>query len=157
MTDLDKRLSNIQPKLKLVDPKSFYISWTFAGLNFCLGIYFINEQITLRQDFLTGAGITHTMWGAMFLLLGGLISLSLVRNNWKWIRRIMMAAFFVKLFWAVILFFVGMDEGFMKILASFAMWFSLASIQAVVMIYFIPKDVESLLAEYRSYAKGHSN
>lgn len=141
MTDIQQAIKEARPKLYAVDPKSFLISWGFVIFNAAIALYFFNTSVAeLRVPGVTGL-TNNYFWGFLFLSLAVWLAYSLIKNDWPAIRRAMMAGLLVKLFWSYALIVVAMQAGFLRTLASMAMWFFISAVQAIVVVHFLPKDI----------------
>lgn len=150
MTDIQKAIQEARPKLSVVDPKSFLISWAFVIFNAAIGIYFFNTNVSeLRVPGVTG--ITNNyFWGAVFIFVGFWLMVALLKNDWPAIRRAMIMGLLVKLFWSYALVVVAIQAGLLRTLASMAMWFFISAVQAIVVVHFLPKDIARVGSNGRS-------
>lgn len=147
---LDTDMRELRPPLRSIDAKSFWSSWVYVFLNTSVGIFLFNYNANLHYV-ITNQSLTFKAWGSLFLVLAAYLAVSLLRNDWRQIRFAMMAGFCLKMFWAVALIFTALDVGLLRVLASMAMWLSLASIQAIVIIYFVPKELVGAKTNGKSF------
>lgn len=141
MTELNRAIKAIRPPLSEVDPKSFYISWAYVAFNIAIGVYFLYTPTSKIRVPVVTTLLNNYFWGMTFIVLAIWLLVALLTNNWHSIRRAMVAGLFVKLFWAYALIALAIQIGFVKTLASMAMWFFIATIQAITVIHFLPRDV----------------
>lgn len=153
VAQVDKDIVKIRPSLFAVDPKTYLISWAFAVFNLIMCIFLFNTPgETLRVPTITGL-VNTALWGGVFLGLSITLTIGLLFNKWAVIRGSMIAGLFIKAFWAYALVVVAIQQGWIRILASLGMWAVIAAVQAIVVIYFMPKDVVKIKVKVKPSGK----
>jgi hypothetical protein len=136
MTPLDKFL---HPPLRVIDPKSFWISWVYVFLNLGIAFFLFNYDPILHSVLVSDAGF-YSLFAIIFLMTGCMMGFALVINNWRLIRVCMTFGLVMKAFWTAVLIFASIKFGFFRTLSSLVMWLSLTAIQAIVIVYFSPSE-----------------
>jgi hypothetical protein len=128
-----------RPNLRRAFPSLYYMSWAFVFLNVNLAIFFnFNEsQInTVVAEWV----LSFRLWAFVFLMLGLLMATCLLTNWWRGLIFGMMAGFAVKFFWGIALLWRLPEAGYIGLSANIGMWFALAAIQLVLVIYLFPRE-----------------
>lgn len=136
MSDVDKTLSKIRPKLRHVAPMAFWFSAGFAVFNILIGIGLLNAKILITLKI---AGIIPLkLWGLIFLVLGVFMVYSLVINRWQLTKNLNMVGIGVKLAWWLELL-SELISGTSKTPFLMIIWTLLLFFQFIVYIYFTPE------------------
>lgn len=97
MSDIDKPLSAIRPKMRDVIPQSYWISVLFAVFNVVVGFLIFTGHILYTVKLVTVIPIWA--WGLAFLALGIYMTAALAANNWKHTQYLHMAGIIIKSYW----------------------------------------------------------
>jgi|ERR1043165_317250 H+/Cl- antiporter ClcA len=134
MSDIDRMVANIRPKLRHIAPQTFWFSVGFGVFNAIIGwsLYNLTILVNLRL-----VGIVPIRWWAAIFFVHGLSMLvSLAINNWKMTRALHFVGVLIKSAWWLELFaatIVGRTAFLLYI------WSLLLFLQIVVCIYFTPR------------------
>lgn len=126
-------------RLHTVSPAAYWICWVFVYLNVHLSLFFSIHPSSVNKIVDTWI-LSYQMWSIAFAVIAILLAAGLVLNLWRMVIVTMMIGFTIKLLWAVALVFMIPDYGYMRLAASIGMWFSIAAIQAIVVIYLYPRE-----------------
>lgn len=136
MSEIDKVLSDIRPKLRHVSPMTFWFSTGFAIFNILIGVGLLKANILIT---LKVAGILSLkVWGLIFLILGILMVYSLAINSWSMIKSLNSLGIGLKLAWWIELL-SQLISGTSKTPFLLIIWSLLLFFQLVVFIYFTPE------------------
>lgn len=134
MHEVKQKLKELRPNLRLVAPLTWSIILGFGILNVVLGIslmyYPLGRSISIVS--------TYTpMWlyGVLFAVLGVAMLLNLYKNNWRWLRRLLLIGLLLKAIWMFALILRLLDGGSAIILS---LWLFITHIQAMAYIHFVP-------------------
>lgn len=130
---LSKKIREARPKLSLVSPLVYSISWGFAVTNFMIAHSLYVSQTTFMFD--------HRIWSIIFVLLGLGLTYGLVMNEWKVTKRVMVTGLFVKATWTIFLVVLAFQEP--STTGVLGIWILLSYIQAMSIVHFIPDGVIS--------------
>lgn len=134
MDNIDKVLRDIRPKLRVVAPLTYFISWGFAIFNVAISVplYRINEE-----SFLIVGVVSTKIWAAAFFVMGFLIMYALLKNKWKLDQNLMLLGVFLKSAWLMELIARTVNG---KSFILVAIWSLLLYLQFVAYLYFTPVE-----------------
>lgn len=124
------------PPFRQVSPLVYYSSWAFAVMNlFFLAptFFFTNGNAGLA---LVGL-VPSQLWGVVFVLLGIVMIVGLIRNNWLLIKMMLGGGLIVKAMFAWALVFT-LFASFSN-LGIIGVWFGMMVWQGLCIIYFTPE------------------
>lgn len=134
MRNIDKRLREIRPSLRLVAPLTYYISWGFAVFNILAGLSLVNFPQT---KFLIVGAVDLRVWAALFIFLGTSFTYSLVMNDWRTVRILHLGGVVIKTAWLMELIARAVvGRSFILVF----IWLLLLYLQAVTFRYFTPVE-----------------
>lgn len=136
MSEVDKTLNMVRPKLRHVSPLAFWFSGGFGVFNILLGLGLYNAKILITLV-VTGI-IPLRIWGVIFFVLGCTMVYSLTANNWKLTKNLNLMGIGVKLAWWLELL-SELIQGTSKTPFLIIIWSLLLFFQFVVFIYFTPR------------------
>jgi len=128
MTQIDRQLKEVRPSLRLVAPHTFYTGLGFAVFNIVMGAISFN-YLSSRLTLIGVVGIKT--WAVLFECIGLLFFYSLVINNWRLLRQLMLIGICVKTAWLMELL---ADQKF--VLST--LWLLILYLQCLNYIYFTP-------------------
>lgn len=144
-TDITKQLDKIsstppyRPRLRSFAPLAYWVTFVYALMNLLLGIslFFALDDARLSASLLIVNDITsYKFWGVVFMFLGVMKFYGLFGNHWNLTKRLMLLGVAVKVAWAIALIIRSLvSPG--TILVSL-LWLSLAAIQMITVIFFVP-------------------
>jgi hypothetical protein len=134
MTNIDRTLKRIRPRLRDVAPQTFWFSIGFGVFNAVVGLALYNISIlyTLR---LVGV-IPLKAWGFIFMLHGIFLLGSLIVNNWSFTRSLHFFGVALKSAWWLELLAVTISGRSPFLLY---VWSLLLFLQIIVCIFFTPR------------------
>lgn len=132
-----KKIQRLRPPYRIINPLGFWISVAFVPFNLFLGIYLLNIPLhSLELPLLQTFG-----WGIIYVIIGLWLALALKKDKLKLIRWAMLAGLFIKIYFMSILFLLAIDDGFLHDLYILDLWGLVALVQALVIIFFVPREV----------------
>lgn len=134
MHEVKGKLKELRPSLRLVAPLTWTIILGFGILNLVLGWslmhYPLGTPLAIVSDY-----TPLQLYGAMFIALGVAMLLNLWRNNWRWLRRLLLIGLLIKTIWLFALVMRLFNGGSAIILV---LWMFITHVQAMAYVYFIP-------------------
>lgn len=132
-------VKSVRPKLYTISPFTSLICWGFAIVNILMGLgmfflYHTTIELSVANIF------SYQIWGVLFFLGGVASGFSLVRNDWKTTRQLLMYGLALKSIWAIALL-IRCVAAPQTILIT-VIWLWLVYVQAITYIYFLPKGSE---------------
>lgn len=144
MKDVRKSIQHARPKLRLVSPLAYWIIFILGFFNIALGGSFLFTLDRFTNSLLIVNDVfTFQMWGLVFIGLGILKLYSLWANKWSLARTTLLIGVTVKAAWAIALI-VRLFVSPATLFAAF-IWISLALIQTVTYIFFMPPATPPVL------------
>jgi len=131
--ELERRIKQIRPALRLVAPLTFFIMIGFAALNIFIGASLFDFNFGLP---LVVAGIISLhAWSAIFITHGLLILSAIQHNSWAWLKRLLLVGVTIKTIWLFELISLAIRGGspFFVFVWSFLLY-----LQISTYIYFAP-------------------
>ena len=136
---IERKIREVRPKLRRIRPLPYWIIVIYALFNLILGfsLFIAFDQQRLSASLLiVNEVLTYRVWGVVFMGLGILKLFSLFTNNWELSRRTLLVGVVIKAAWAIALTVRSFVSPGTLILNL--MWVSLALIQVVTFIFFVP-------------------
>ncbi|MFA5172581.1 MAG: hypothetical protein WC426_13550 [Sulfuriferula sp.] len=134
MQEIKQQIKELRPGLRQVAPLTWSIILGFGILNLVLGAslmyYPLGKPVAIITPYTPLA-----LYGLIFVVLGVFMLLNLYKNNWKWLRRLLIIGVLIKSVWLFALVLRLFDGGNAIILA---LWLFLTHVQAMTYIHFIP-------------------
>lgn len=135
-SELKFRLKELRPSLYTIAPLTFCICWGYAVINLGLGagmysLYRPETPIAVANIF------TYQVWGIIFILIGLLSVIALIKNSWKTTRILLLWGLTAKAVWAIALVVRCFIDS--RTILITLVWLFFAYIQAITYIFFIPK------------------
>lgn len=134
MREVKQKLNELRPSLRLVAPLTWTIVLGFGLLNIVLGIslmyYPLGTPLAIVTEFTPLA-----LYGALFAVLGISMLYKLWRNDWRWLRWLLLCGLLVKTVWLFALV-IRLFNGGSAIILS--LWLFITYVQAMTYIYFVP-------------------
>jgi hypothetical protein len=131
-------LDPVTPKLSIVDPKTYWLSWFFAIFNlFCLGPTFLLVP-TAGDNVPLASLLPNYVWGVVFVVLGLGFVYSLITNNWKLLKTIHRAGLIAKSPFGYGLLVSIIFTGNIGFIAVAGLWLFLLFTQMLCLIFFTP-------------------
>jgi hypothetical protein len=143
MTEINKRIQEARPNLRLVSPLAAAIVLGYGVVNIALGVglfFYVNPSPDSTFAIIT-AWTPFQLWGVVFLALGLFKLYTLYKNDWVNMRRSLIVGILIKSVWFIALFFRFLDGGSILMLV---IWFFFMYIQMVTYIHFIPNIKQRL-------------
>ena len=143
MTEIEKRIRQARPKLKLVSPLAAAIIMGYGFVNLALGLglwIYVNPTPDSTFAVITPLTSFH-FWAVVFTVLGVFKLYSYFRNDWSKMRLSLIIGVLIKSIWFIALFFRFLDGGSVLLLV---IWFFFMYIQIVTYIHFIPNTKQRL-------------
>lgn len=143
MTDIAKKIREIRPRLKEVSPLAASILLGYGVINILLGIgmlFYVNPSPEAVFAIVNSV-VTFQVWGVVFILLGLAKLYGYFRNDWNFMKGLLVAGLSVKAAWAIALFIRFLDGGSILLLV---IWLFFAYVQLVTYIHFIPNTRQKL-------------
>ena len=134
MQEIKQQIKELRPSLRSVAPLTWSIILGFGILNLVLGASLIYYPLGQPVAIITPV-TPLAFYGWLFIVLGVLMLYHLWRNNWKWLRRLLILGVLIKSIWLFALVLRLFDGGSAIILT---LWLFLTHVQAMTYIHFIP-------------------
>lgn len=155
MQEVKTKLKELRPGLREVAPLTWSLILGFGILNLVLGVSLMTYPLGQQVAIVT----TYTplpLHGLYFVILGALMLVNLWRNNWKWLRILLLAGLLIKAVWLfalVVRLFTGGNA------ITLSLWLFITHVQAVAYVHFIPtpKGVNSVSANGNNRAGSAGN
>ncbi len=128
MTDISKKIREARPNLSVVSPLVWSICWGYVVVN-----VFIAHSLWVGT---TSFILDRRIWAVVFLLLGAGLARSLVRNDWKAIKRFLTAGLFIKSTWTIYLVLITIQ--YPSTSGILGLWLFMSFVQAMTIIHFVP-------------------
>lgn len=90
-----------KPTLRQVDPFKAFVLTLLIGFNLSLGSSLLMGLARTADFFIVNTFFSYYFWGAVFLLLGLLMLVAYLRNNYRQMRIMLITGLFVTLIWSV--------------------------------------------------------
>lgn len=136
--EVTKAIKEARPRLSLVSPLVSKIILGFIVMNIALGIsllaklgYITNGLVIAPNEFV------FQIWGGVFIALGVTKLFAYIRNDWKWLRMILVIAVFIKIIWMLALI-VRYVTGEFSNPFLLIIWMFITHVQAFAYIHFMP-------------------
>jgi hypothetical protein len=134
MSNLDRALKQIRPRLRTIAPQTYWFSIGFGVFNTVVGLSLYNVVILVTLN-LVGI-IPIRAWALIFFLHGVAMLMSLALNNWKLTRALHFVGVSIMSAWWLELIAVTISGRSAFLLY---VWSLLLFLQIVVCIYFTPR------------------
>jgi len=134
MNKVNKKVINARPSLRVLDPPTFWFALGFTILNLILGVGIFMWEPTIFPVVAPNQ-IFMSLWGATFIGVGLTMAFAMWKRQWGLLRNMMKTGLFIKILWAVALFFRIGDGGTLLIAV---IWTALAYFQALSIVFFFP-------------------
>lgn len=134
MSNIDRTLKDIRPSIRAIAPLTYYICWGFALFNIAVSIplYRLNEV-----NFSIVGAISIKVWAVIFLLMGLVKLWSLIVNNWKLARTLLIVGVAIKSAWLMELLARTVNG---KSFILVAIWALLIYLESTTYVHFIPVE-----------------
>jgi hypothetical protein len=144
-TDLKKAIKAARPHLKTVTPLAHAILIIYAIFNILIGFSFIlavdHYRLSSAPLLIVNDIFTYDIWGFIFVAVGLLKLYSVKINNWALSRRSLLVGVAIKAAWAIALVVRSFTSPGTWLIMI--MWVTLACIQIMTFILFMPPAVIS--------------
>lgn len=134
MNKVTKRIISARPSLRELDPPTFWFALGFSVLNIVIGIGVLFWEPSIFPV-VAPTLLIMKIWGSLFMSMGITMAYAMWRRDWGLLRNLMKVGLFMKLLWAVALFFRIGDGGTLLIAV---IWTALAYFQALSIVFFFP-------------------
>lgn len=141
---LERQIQKARPSLRIVSPLAYHIVLIFAIFNILLGISLllsIDAERFSSPLLIINKIFTFKIWGFIFIFVGLVKLYALANNDWGLTRKTLLMGVALKAAWAIAL--VARLIFFPSTIFITLTWLTLAFIQIVTYIYFLPPSTGS--------------
>lgn len=131
MSDVDRRIREIRPRMRTVIPQTYWVSMLFALFNIVVGALTFMGDILYTIKLITIVPIEA--WGVIWFILGWWMIWALLSNNWKMTQTAHIAGMVIKSYWIAELLGSWILGGSPFVLVT---WILIFCIQGVLLRYF---------------------
>lgn len=156
MNEIHNKILHARPNLRNVSPLAYWIVLILGLFNIVLGVslFFALDSSRFSSPLLiVNEVLTFHVWGVIFILLGLTKIWSLISNNWKLAKNTLIVGVIIKASWAIALTIrtlISPGTMFINII-----WITLALIQTVTYIFFMPPNIQPVLKRGKGEVTRH--